>query len=315
MIRALKWIGIALLAALAGIAIWGWAPDIPAATLRERHGQPPSQFVDIGDGLAMHVRDEGPRDAPVIVLLHGSNASLHSWDGWVEQLKTGYRVIRIDQIGHGLTGPNPAGDYRPQAFVDTLDRTLGAMGVERFALAGNSMGGSVAWRYALAHPGKLSALILIDGGGAPGVAPTSTPVGFRLARIAALRPVMQTITPRGVIERSLEQSVGNPAIVDDAMVDRYWELLRHPGNRAATAARFALPRAEASIAEMQRISTPTLVIWGEQDGLIPVAAGRWFARHIRGAELIVYPDLGHIPMEEDPARTAADAADWLQRQR
>ncbi|MAS85697.1 MAG: alpha/beta hydrolase, partial [Erythrobacteraceae bacterium] len=82
-------------------------PDTDPAEMRAKYGGEPSQFVEIGDGVTVHLRDEGPKDAPAIILLHGSNADLHTWQPWVDALKARYRVIRFDQVGHGLTGPDP----------------------------------------------------------------------------------------------------------------------------------------------------------------------------------------------------------------
>ena len=106
----MKWVlrGFLALVALLVIAFLIFrTPDTDAAEMRAKYGGPPSQFVDIGDGVTVHLRDEGPKDAPAIILLHGSNADLHTWDPWVQALKDQYRVIRFDQVGHGLTGPDP----------------------------------------------------------------------------------------------------------------------------------------------------------------------------------------------------------------
>lgn len=310
--RILK--GLALLAtmAIALLFAWGYAPDRNPADMRGTYANAGSQFVDVGGGLTMHVRDEGKRDGPVLVLLHGSSASLHTWEPWVKRLGATYRVISVDQIGHGLTGPNPSGDYSMQAFTGTLDSLLTKLGVSRFALAGNSMGGGIAWNYALAHPEKLTALILVDAGGAPDARPTSLPIGFRIAQTPGINRLAEIITPRGMVERSLRQSVSNQAIVNDAMIDRYWDLLLYPGNRRATGQRFATPRVPADPARLGQMKVPTLILWGAEDKLIPLSAGQWFAKTISGAKLIVYPGIGHIPMEETPDKSAADVANWLQ---
>ena len=145
MLRILKWATALVLVAIVGLGIAFWTPDTDAAAMRAKYGGAPSQFVDLGGGLTVHLRDEGPRDAPVIVLLHGSNADLHTWDEWTKRLIPQYRVIRFDQIGHGLTGPNPARRYDMNAFTDTVDRVTTKLGVQRFVLGGNSMGGGIAW--------------------------------------------------------------------------------------------------------------------------------------------------------------------------
>ncbi len=311
MLRFLKWAGALILLALVGLGIAFWTPDTDAAAMRAKYGAAPSQFVDLGGGLTVHVRDEGPRDAPVIVLLHGSNADLHTWDAWTQRLTPQYRVIRFDQIGHGLTGPNPAGKYDANAFTDTVDRLTTKLGVQRFVLAGNSMGGGIAWEYARRHSGRLNGLVLVDAAGAPESTPKALPIGFRIAQTPGLRDMMRYFTPRSVLEQSLHQSISNEAIITDAMVDRYWELLRYPGNRQATLDRFATPRVPTKAEDVSCIVIPTLILWGEEDKLIPLASGQWFKKTLPHATLISYPGIGHIPMEETPDKSATELKNWL----
>lgn len=301
---------VGLLLLLAGAVALAWTPDRDPSELRAKYADAHSQFVDLGEGLRVHVRDEGPRDAPVLVLLHGSNASLHTWDPWVRRLAGRYRVIRYDQPGHGLTGPHPRGDYRAEVFVDVLDRLTARLGVRRFVLAGNSMGGWVAWNYALAHPDRLRGLALVDSAGAPGAKPRATPIGFRIAR-RPLAPAMEYLTPRWLVARSVRQSMHVQSAVTPAMIDRYWELLLYPGNRRATRERFLTPRKDAAPEAMARLRPPTLVLWGQEDALIPLEAGRWFAKTIPGAKLTVLPGVGHIPMEEAPDASVQALDKWM----
>lgn len=302
---------IVLAVVLIGAFLVFRTPDTDPAAMRTKYGGPPSQFVALGNGLTVHLRDEGPRGAPAIVLLHGSSADLHTWDGWAAALSGQYRVIRFDQLGHGLTGPNPAGDYSTAAFAGTVQQVADKLGLRHFVLAGNSMGGGIAVAYALAHPERLDALVLVDAGGAPRLAPAKGNLGFRIARTPGLGWLMEAITPRSVIEKSLRQTVGDPAAVTPATVDRYWELLRYPGNRAATRIRFARPLENFAPAQLSGLKMPVLILWGQKDGLIPVAAAGWYHRALPQSRVTVYPELGHIPMEEAPERTAADVAAWL----
>lgn len=312
--RMLKWIGGLLLIAIIALFALGYTPDTDPAEMKAKYASPASQFIDVGGGLTMHVRDEGKRDGPVLVLLHGSNASLHTWEPWVARLKDKYRIISVDQIGHGLTGPNPTGQYDGAAFVGTLNALMNKLGVTRFALAGNSMGGYVAWEYALAHPDRLTHLVLVDAAGPPDDPDKDLPIGFRIARTPGISKLAVVITPRSVFERSLRGSVSVQSIVTPAMIDRYWELNRYPGNRAATGARFAqYGSRNRNTARLGDIRMPTLILWGAEDKLIPASGADWFARQIPGSAKIVYPGIGHIPMEEAPDRTAADLDAFLSR--
>lgn len=304
--------GLAIVAALLVAAFLVLrTPDTDRSAMIRKYGAPPSQFVSLRPGLTVHYRDEGPRDAPVVVLLHGSNADLHTWDAWTADLVRDHRVIRFDQIGHGLTGADPAGDYAPQTFADDVGRMADKLGLGHFVLAGNSMGGGIALRFALAHPERVDGLVLVDSVGAPRLGKAAGNIGFTLARNPVGRWLMTRITPRSLVAKSLRETVGNQAVASDATIDRYWELLRFPGNRAATVARFSQPMTGFAASSLAKLPMPVLIQWGAEDPLIPLAAGLWLNRAIPGSRMIVYPGVGHIPMEEAAARSVADLRGWL----
>lgn len=311
--KALKFIALALLALVVGVLIWGWQSDRDADAMKAKYTNAESKFVDIGGGLKIHTRDEGKPDGPVLLLVHGSNASLHTWEPWVKLLGNDYRVISIDLPGHGLTGANPTRDYHYASFVAVVDKLMTALNIPKFAIAGNSMGGGVAWQYALKHPDKVTAIGLVDAAGAPRWEATTVPIGFRLARMPVARDVMRYVTPRSVIASSLKSSVSKKEIVTDAMIDRYWDLLLFPGNRQATIDRFALRHnvEPASKLALAAIRTPMLIMWGAEDGLIPVSSAQWFESAIKDSKVVIYPGVGHIPMEEIPEQSAADMKAFL----
>ena len=316
----MKWLVRGLLALLALLVVAFLVfrtPDTDAAAMRAKYGGPPSQFVDIGDGVTVHLRDEGPKDAPAIVLLHGSNADLHTWEPWTAALKDQYRVIRFDQVGHGLTGPDPQDDYSRDNYVEDIVQVADKLGLERFVLGGNSMGGKHALAFAVKHPERLTGLVLVDGSGGPmldqprDAKKDSGNIGFKIARMPGINLLAEQITPRALIAQSLEQSVSVKAVVTDAAVTRYWELLRYPGNRRATLTRFSLPYDPLDEAEIAGVKTPTLILWGEEDRLIPVEAGRWLDKVMPNSTLVVYPKIGHLPQEEAVEATLGDLAAWL----
>ena len=310
--RLLKVFGV-LLAVLAVAFVLLRVPDTDSQAMWAKYGAAPSQKLALADGRTVHIRDEGPRDAPVIVLLHGSNADLHTWQPWVDRLKADYRVIRFDQRGHGLTGPAPDSDYRVDAFVADVDAVADRLELERFVLAGNSMGGGIAMAYAMQHPERLAGLVLVDAGGADIQRKGSGNLLFTLAAIPVVNTLMAQITPRSLVERSFSQSVANQAIVTPAVIDRYWELARYPGNREATLARFAQPRTPFTAQQVSAVQVPTLVMWGKEDSLIPYAAAGWYMDHLPNATLVAYDGIGHVPMEEAPDRSAADLRAFMQR--
>lgn len=294
-------------------------PDTDPAAMRAKYGAPPSQFVAINGGVTVHLRDEGPRAAPVIMLLHGSNADLHTWEPWVQALKGRYRVIRFDQVGHGLTGPDPREDYSTANFVADIGEVADKLGLGTFILGGNSMGAKHALAFAIAHPERLSGLVLVDGSGGPMLKiarlekddKDSGNVGFAIARMPGVNRIAEQITPRSLIAQSLEQTVSVKSIVTPAMIDRYWELLRYPGNRRATLARFSMPFDPLAEADIAKVKIPTLILWGEEDRIIPVEAGQWLAKTLPDNTLRIYPGIGHLPQEEAPAATLADLEAWL----
>lgn len=308
--RTARWL-LAIAVALAGAFLLLRTPDTDPAAMRAKYGGAPSQFIDLGGGLTVHLRDEGPRDAPVIVLLHGSNADLHTWGTWTEALKGKYRVIRYDTIGHGLTGGVADKDYSPAAMVRLVDRVADHLGLTRFVLGGNSMGGGISALYAIEHPERLAGLVLVDAGGAPKRGDEPGNIGFKIAATPGVNLLMRSITPRSIVEKSLRQSVTNQAIVTPEAVDRYWELLRYPGNREATRLRMTTPRRVQDRAKVTTIKVPTLILWGEKDSLIGPQAGEWYQSAIAGSKLIVYPGIGHLPQEEAAERSAADVDAFL----
>jgi len=302
-------VGILALMLVATIAT-SWAPDRPVADLTARWAQPPSVFLDVA-GLRAHVRDEGPREDPApIVLLHGTSDSLHTWGGWTGALARDRRVIRVDLPGFGLTGPAPDGDYRAENYVRFVGALLDALDVQQCVLGGNSFGGWIAWETALALPERVRALVLVDAAGYP-LESQSVPIGFRLARVPGLNRLLQSVLPRGLVESSVRNTYGDPSRVTPELVDRYYELTLREGNRAALAQRFAAGRHSPDTGRIAAIAVPTLILWGGRDRLIPLANGERFNREIAGSRLVVFPELGHVPQEEDSEATVAAVAEFL----
>lgn len=301
----------AIIALLLAAFLFLRVPDTDKAAMRAKYGTEPSQFVTLANGQEVHLRDEGPKDAPAIVLLHGSNADLSTWQPWTEALRGDYRVIRFDQIGHGLTGAANDDDYSPDRFVESVELVADKLGLKQFVLAGNSMGGGIAMAYAMAHPDRLSGLVLVDAGGAPIRREGGGNLAFTLARNPVLGPVLSQMLPRAVIEKSLKQSVSVQSIVTPEMVDRYYDMARYPGNRAATRARFSIPYRTFTAEDVAKVQVPTLVMWGEEDALIPYDAANWYMQHLPKGTLANYRGIGHLPQEEAAERSVTDLRKWL----
>lgn len=313
MLRFIKWLAILLLVALAALFFWGYAPDTEAAQMERKYGSAASRFAELEPGLRVHYRDEGKSDGRVLVLIHGSNASLHTWEPWVKALGKDYRVISLDLPGHGLTGRNPAGVYDNASYVSVVDRLLTKLNVDNAVIGGNSMGGGVSWLFALTHPEKVDALLLVDASGQPQAKSGNLPLGFKLMRMPVIKEAVRFIAPRSIFESSVKTSMSVQSKINDQLIDRYWELNRYPGNREATMQRFSsLKNMTAGTKErLSAIKAPVLILWGAEDNLIPVTSAKWFAEAIPQAKLVIYPNVGHIPMEEIPEKSANDVKIWL----
>lgn len=290
------------------------APDRPVETLVARWAQPPSEFLEL-DGQLVHYRDEGPRaDAAPIVLLHGTSASLHTWDGWTQALRPQRRVIRLDLPAFGLTGPF-TGAWAGQAYTGAnyarfVLAALDKLGVQRFVVAGNSLGGEVAWRIAAAAPQRVAALVLVDAAGYP-IADAAIPLGWQIARLPVLGRLTEHFLPRAIIVQGLTAVYGDPSKITAPLVDRYFELTLRDGNRAALVERARTWTTAEGVQKVEGVTAPTLVLWGGRDRIIVPANAQRFAADIPGSRVQVFDDLGHVPQEEDPARTVAAVQAFL----
>ncbi len=290
------------------------APDRAVQTLVARWAPPPSEFLDLG-GQLLHYRDEGPKtDAAPIVLLHGTSASLHTWDGWAQALRGSRRVIRLDLPAFGLTGPF-AGPYAGQAYTGAnyarfVLTVLDKLGVQRFVVAGNSLGGEVAWRLAAAAPERVAQLVLVNAAGYP-LGDAQIPLGWQIARLPVVGRITEHLLPRPLVLQGLRAVYGDPAKVTDALVERYFELMLREGNRAALVQRAQSWSAGEGVAKVTGVSAPTLILWGGLDRVITPRTAQRFAADIAGSRVVQFDDLGHVPHEEDPARTVAAVLAFL----
>jgi pimeloyl-ACP methyl ester carboxylesterase len=287
-------------------------PDISYATLEAKFANGSSHFVDLPGGYHVHYRDDGDPAAPLLVLLHGYGDSFTSWEGWVAALKPKYRLISIDFPGHGLTRAPEGTVLAGAPLADFVDAFAAALKLPKFAVAGNSMGGGVAWQIAVRHPDRLDALILVDAAGFPNEKPpTDVPLAFKILRYPIGRWLLAHIDNRSLIREGLKTDVYDKSLITDFVVDRWSEFQRAPGHRAILMALNPAGQTQANAELLSGIRVPTLILWGEADPLIEPAAARKFASAIPNAKLITYPNVGHLPQIEIPQRSAADVASFL----
>jgi pimeloyl-ACP methyl ester carboxylesterase len=297
----------------------GWLalrrPDMPFDRLEFEYTNADSKFLTVDEDTRLHLRDVGARDAPAIVLVHGFSASLHTWEGWAKDLQKDYRVVSLDLPGHGLSGCIDNTEIGQTQFVEAVKLVADTLKLDDFTIVGNSMGGQTAWEYALAHPGDVNGLVLVDAAGWPSSEDErkNSPVVFRLLEYKLARDLMKDLDMTALVRSGLEDSFTNKALVTDEMVERYTALGRAPCHRDAIIA-LSSSRTERKPATPERlaaISTPTLIMHGEQDNLIPVSAAGKFGKAIPGAVVKIYPEVGHLPQEEVAEASLADLRAFL----
>lgn len=285
------------------------APDI----LFERYGSESSRFLPLKNQIKIHYRDEGCTTCPVIVMIHGAWSSLHAWEGWVEQLGEDFRLISFDLPAHGLTGPITMPRYEAGEAVKLFEEIRKKLNLEHFTIAGNSLGGQIAWRYALDNPERVSALILVDSAGAPTRLDRRLEFALSAVKLPLIWRLIPTSTPtRDMVENGANMTYSRAEARAPERVTRTWELMRYPGATKAFNQGFRQwklhdPRAE----ELSNLQTPTLILWGEQDRLMPLKAGAWFHATIPNSKFISWSDVGHAPMEEIPQESAAEVMAFL----
>lgn len=309
-LKRLWWAGVLFGLALAAIVWSTWEPDRQLGSLMARWAPEPSSFLEL-DGMQVHIRDTGPRNDPVpLVLLHGMASSLHSFEGWQTALQAEHRVISVDLPGFGLTGPSPQGDYRIDAYTRFVLRLLDTLGVKQVVLAGNALGGEIAWQTAVLAPDRVRKLVLIDADGyQPSV--LSMPIVFQIASMRGLRWVSERILPKAMVAASVRNVFGDPAKATQDKIDRYFELNLRVGNRRALFQRMDQAQFGNNATLIRRVSQPTLVMWGERDEMISPEHGTLFCQDIQRCRLVTYPTLGHLPQEEDPEGTLPDLESFL----
>jgi pimeloyl-ACP methyl ester carboxylesterase len=302
---------VAALAVIGAVFLFGHR-DIPLRELKAKYTNSASAFISV-DGMEVHFRDEGNRAAAVpIVLLHGTASSLHTFEEWAGALKQSNRVIRLDLPAYGLTGPFPDRNYSMAHYTAFLRDFLAALNVSQCVLAGNSLGGQIAWNFALEQPGTVQKLILLDAAGYPASA-KSVPIAFSIGRTPVLNKILTYITPRFIVKSSVENVYFDKSKVTDALVTRYYELTLREGNRQAFVDRFRFSGSSTTYQHITRITQPTLLLWGAKDLLIPVENAYKFQKDLPNSTLVVLSNVGHTPMEESPAESLEPVLAFLKK--
>ena len=295
-------------------AFFLYAGDTDRSAMIEKYTNAQSKFMDDGHGGKIHYRDEGNSEGPIILLIHGSNSHLQTWEGVIDNLASKYRLISYDQPGHGLSGRAGNDDYSGDAMAAVGVKILDRLGVDKAMWVGNSMGGWVSWRAALKYPERVSSLVLMNTSGAQGGEKIEPYLGAKLMRTAIGQAILPYVAPRVIVKQSIRQSVYDPTVMHDELITRYWELVRFPTNRQATIERSRADREPEKWDEIDSINVPTLILWGKEDRVIPVSHAKLFNNKIKNSEMIIYSNVGHLPMEENPNEVGKDIDKFIYAQ-
>jgi len=290
------------------LAWWLWTPDEDRSLLESKYLLAPSDMMQVG-GWRLHVRDSGPRDAPALILIHGFGASLQSWDAWAEGLGRKHRMIRFDLPGSGLSLPDPAADYTDARSVELLLALMDRLALRRASIAGHSIGGRIAWTFAATHPERVDRLVLVapDGFASPGFEYGKAP------EVPSALGVMRYVLPRPLLRMNLRAAYADQAFLSDALLDRYYDLIRAPGARQAMLDRMRQTVLVDPQPLLAAIRAPTLLVWGEHDAMIPFANSADYLKALPDARLVSFLNAGHLPQEEAAADSLAAVEAFLDR--
>jgi pimeloyl-ACP methyl ester carboxylesterase len=297
---------LTVLSVLTVLSYWLWTPDLPRADLEARYLEAPTDLRKVGP-WRLHVRDSGPRQAPVVVLLHGFGASMQTWDVWARGLSQTHRVIRLDLPGSGLSPPDPEHDYTDARSLQLLLSLLDELGVSRATMVGHSMGGRIAWTFAAKHPERTDRLVLIAPDG-------FASEGFEYGKpmdVPASLSMMRQVLPKPLLRMSLQSAYAQPDSLSDALTTRYHELLLAPGARQAMLDRLKQTVLQEPGPMLRQIKAPTLLVWGEADAMIPVSNASDYLKAIPGSRLVSWPRVGHLPQEEAAEVSLKALSDFL----
>ena len=282
-----------------------YTPDKSFSEVKEKWAYENSQFLEL-DGMPVHYRING--NGKPIVLIHGTGSSLHTWEGWTKILEQEFQVISLDIPGFGLTGPNKEGEYNLDYYAKFLDTFLKQIDIDTITVAGNSLGGAIAWTYTTLFPKKVKKLILVDASGY--TSNKEPPLAFRLAKNPISSRLLLSMTPKSLFETSIKDVYYNKALVSSELINQYYELYLREGNRQAFIDRVNTEQYEDP-SKIKTIKCPTLIQWGQHDHWVSLENAYKFNKDIADSKLIIYENAGHVPMEEIPEITGRDALNFL----
>jgi len=310
MLKIVKFsLAFVIIAAIAFTVFWFARPaDISFDEVRTTvpHAET-SHFIEV-DGVRIHYQEKGA--GTPLVLLHGFTSSTYSWKDVFDPLSKTYRVIAVDLKGFGFSG-KPDGDYTRRGQALLVVSLLNHLKIEKAWIVGSSMGGEVALNLALANPDRVAGLILIDSGGVEVAGGASLAPGY--VRTPVLGRVLSALalTSDRLVREGLEKSFYDDAKVTPERVKYYYRPLQTRGGQlAALRARTQVGQYPVE-QDLGKINAKTLIIWGADDAVIPLAAGQKMNSLIKNSKLVVIEKCGHLPQEETPEPVLAEVVNFI----
>jgi pimeloyl-ACP methyl ester carboxylesterase len=274
----------------------------PSARLEQSLGEP--KIFDY-HGVKINYYEAG--QGPPIILLHGFGASAYSWRFLGPALAMDHRVLTIDLKGYGLSAKPEDGTYAISDQADMVAEFIRARDLHNLIIMGHSLGGGVTlmtyFKVREDHPARIRKLVLIDSAGYI----QKMPWFIWLAKAPVLGSVgSQLISPRFAATRVLRKCYYHKDRITDEQIDTYAYYGSLPGAREAlfaTARQIVPEDIEAVTTRYRTISVPVLIIWGAEDEVVPLSVGQSFKQDIPGSELVILPECGHMPLEEESQET------------
>ena len=284
--------------------------SIPMHKLKDKYRNEKSCDIELY-GNTIHYRSEGNPEGKVLLLLHGLVSGLQTWNGWIHELKDTYHLIRLDLPGFGLTGPSKIA-YSKELWINTIHELTKQLSIETFSIAGNSLGGYIAWNYALKYPNQVERLILIDPVGYP----QKMPFSIWFFSLPVIGESVNLSIPKFIFTHNVRQVYGDKNRITQKTIDFYYDMALRPGAAKAYITIFRILRSRCNDQTLGEkiplIQCPTLLMWGDKDVWVPVELAYRWKKDLPDAQLILYPGVGHVPMEEIPQQSAHDAKQFIE---
>jgi pimeloyl-ACP methyl ester carboxylesterase len=291
---------------LTAVFFFLWTPDQERETLEQRYKTEGMRFLQLSDSQ-LRISESGTSKAEILILLHGFGSSLETWDDWVKPLASKYRLIRCDIVGFGLSGPASNSDYSDEADIRRIAEMLDQLHLDKVTLIGHSLGGRVAWNFAARYPNRIHKLVLI----APDGFPDLKTVGEHTYEVPQFAKAMKYVLPAFLVKQSMAPAYTDPNHMTDAIVQRYQDMLTAPGVRQALMDRMQQTMNTDPTERLQKITAPTLLLWGAKDAMIPVENSLSYLKVMPQARRVVFPELGHLLFEEAPEKTLTVVLEFL----